>query len=132
MKRLQNRGESRGIEICFENAGSYGNENPFILADIVREIDGSMCFDTGHMFAEHGQDSMELFLEQNLDIISHFHVHDTREGHDMHMPVGSGGINWEYLAEFLQDFQGTVCMELITDDQEYHSISARKLLEYLD
>lgn len=127
IKKIKALGEQRGIEVCFENVGQYDTLEMFDLAEIVEEAEASMCFDTGHGFAEAGQEITEVFLEEEGNKISHIHAQDTRENEDLHLPVGCAQIDFEGFFSKLEDFDGSICLELFTDDPDYMLMSKEKV-----
>lgn len=129
VKKLKALGEEHGVEIVFENVGQFDTLEMFDLAEIIGEADASMCFDTGHGFAEAGQDITETFLENEGDLISHIHAQDTRENEDLHLPVGSAQVDFEAFFSKLEDFDGSVCLELFTADEDYLLLSKEKVEE---
>lgn len=132
IKILDKIGESCDVEIVMENVGQWDGIELFELGEILRRNNVSMCFDTGHAFSEVGQEETEEFLEEYSDIISHLHVQDTREGRDLHICIGEGEIEWSGLGEQLQDFDGTACLEIFTDDDDYQLLSRQKFQAALD
>lgn len=100
------------------------------LEALRQETGASMCFDTGHAFAEVGQEEMEKFLEEYSQVISHLYAQDTREGKDMHISIGEGEIDFEPVGGKLQDFNGSVTQEIYTDDPDYSRISRDKFLQH--
>jgi len=76
-----------------------------------------------------GQEEMEELLQEYSGIISHLHLQDTREGKDLHLPVGSAEIDFEALGEKLEEFDGTATMEIFTDDRDDIELSMEKVRE---
>ena len=130
--RLNDLGNSHGVEICMENVGQWDGIELFELGEILEHTNVSMCFDTGHAFAEVGQEETEVFLEEFSHVISHLHVQDTREGRDLHLCIGEGEIEWSPLGDYLKDFAGTACLEVFTSDSDYQLMSRDKFLESLE
>jgi sugar phosphate isomerase/epimerase len=128
---LSKLGEPYDIEVCIENVGQWDGIELFRLGEILEDQDVSMCFDTGHAFAEVGQEETEEFLEEHLELISHLHVQDTREGRDLHLCIGEGEIEWESLGSRLKGFNGTACLEVFTNDDDYQKLSREKFLNAL-
>ncbi|MFB6174361.1 MAG: sugar phosphate isomerase/epimerase family protein [Candidatus Nanohalobium sp.] len=129
IKKLKASGDEYGIEVVFENVGQFDTLEMFDLADIIEEAEAPMCFDTGHGFAEAGQEITETFLENKADLISHIHAQDTRENEDLHLPIGSAQIDFEALFSKLEGFDGSICLELFTDDEDYLLLSKQKVEE---
>jgi sugar phosphate isomerase/epimerase len=130
IRRLNEIGEKLNAEICFENIGHWNGLELFKLGETLEELNASMCFDTGHAFSEVGQEEMEEFLNEYAHLISHLHLQDTREGRDMHLPIGLEEIEFEPLAEKLSCFDGTATMEIFTSDKDYIRLSKEKVEEY--
>ncbi len=127
IEKLDKLGEKHGVEVCFENLGQWRGLELFELGPLLEELNVSMCFDTGHAFSEAGQEETEEFLEEYSHLISHLHLTDTREGRDMHLPLGSSEIEFQPLIDRLEDFEGTWCMEIFTEDNDYQLLSKQKL-----
>lgn len=130
IRKLKEIGEQHNVEICFENIGHWNGLDLFELGELLDELDASMCFDTGHAFSEVGQEEMEEFLDEYSHLISHLHLQDTREGRDMHLPIGSEEIEFKPVGEKLSDFNGTATMEIFTSDNDYILLSKEKVEEY--
>jgi len=129
MNLIDELGEKHGVEVCFENVnvGSIHGLDLFELGSICREEDLSMCLDTGHAFAEVGQEELEMFVADYSEVITHLHLQDTREGEDLHLPIGVGEIEFSSLEEFLENFEGTKCMEIFCSDEDYLEISRQRI-----
>lgn len=132
MQEINKLGERNGVEICFENIPFEESKTADLMefGEIIDELGLSMCFDNGHAFAETGEDEIKEFLEKYSRLVSHLHVQDTREGEDLHIPVGSGEFDFEILGEHFQGFDGTACLEVYTGDRDYQKLSSEKLLEH--
>jgi sugar phosphate isomerase/epimerase len=130
IEKMMELGEENNLEICFENMGQWRGLELFELGELLDELDASMCFDTGHAFSEVGQEETEEFLDEYSHLISHLHLTDTREGRDMHLPIGSEEVGFEAIGEKLSEFNGTATMEIFTSDNDYILLSKRKVEEY--
>lgn len=128
MKDIAELGQDHDIEICFENVniGYLNGVELFDLGRILDENNLSMCLDIGHAFEEVSQDDLEEFFEEYQSVVSHFHIQDTREGDDLHMPLGSGDIDFEFLGS-LDVSNQTFSLEIFTEDKEYLGISEDRL-----
>lgn len=129
IEKLKALGDEYGIEVVFENVGQFDTLEMFDLAEVIENAGASMCFDTGHGFAEAGQEITETFLENEGEKISHIHAQDTRENEDLHLPVGSAQIDFKEFFSRIEDFNGTMCLELFTSDPDYMLISKEKVEE---
>lgn len=132
IKKMMELGEENNLEICFENMGQWRGLELFELGELLDELEASMCFDTGHAFSEVGQEETEEFLDEYSHLISHLHLTDTREGRDMHLPIGSEEVGFEAIGEKLSDFDGTATMEIFTSDNDYILLSKKKVEEFFD
>ncbi len=105
------------VELVVENVGHQKRGLPLtVLGDIARETDTSVCFDVGHAYMEDGMDGVDRFLSRYDDLVSHLHVHDARSRGDTHLPIGAGEIDYDIVAEELPGYDGTVAVEVFTDD----------------
>ena len=89
------------------------------------------CFSVGHAYAEDGADGIDRFAKEYGDSISHLHLHDVRRRGDTHLPLGAGEIAFDQLVDRLPAFDGTVAIEVFSDDQQLLEDSigrARRLL----
>lgn len=83
-----------------------------ILADVIKELDVSVCFDIGHAFvyntgfAEH--------VNAFSDRIHIVHLHGPGLNSDDHNDLSYFGERWPVVMEFLQDFCGTVSLEVFS------------------
>lgn len=130
IEKMMELGKKYNLEICFENMGQWRGLELMELGELLDELNASMCFDTGHAFSEVGQEEMEEFLDEYVDLISHLHLTDTREGRDMHLPIGSEEVGFEAVGEKLSDFKGTATMEVFTAENDYILLSKQKVEEY--
>ena len=121
-------GDDAGVEVVVENVGHQARGFPLtVLGDLARETETPVCFDVGHAFAEDGDDGVERFLSRYGDLISHLHVHDVRSRGDTHLPIGAGEIEFDLVAEYLAGFDGTVAVEVFTDDRPLLRDSADRI-----
>ncbi|WP_440765810.1 sugar phosphate isomerase/epimerase family protein [Natronorubrum sp. DTA7] len=121
-----------GVELVVENVGHQKRGLPLtVLGDLARETETAVCFDVGHAFMEDGDDGVDRFLSQYGDLVSHLHVHDARSRGDTHLPIGAGEIDYEVVATHLEGFEGTVAVEVFTDDVPLLCDSARRVTDTL-
>lgn len=105
------------VELVVENVGHQKRGLPLtVLGDLARETETAVCFDVGHAYMEDGDDGVERFLSGYGDLVSHLHVHDARGRGDTHLPLGAGEIDYGIVSEELPDYDGTVAVEVFTDD----------------
>ena len=119
LESIVEAGQEAAVEVVVENVGHQKRGLPLsVLGDIARDVDAPVCFDVGHAYMEGGNDAIERFLKRNDDLISHLHVHDARSRGDTHLPLGAGEIRYDVVSQQLDAFDGTVAIEVFTDDRE--------------
>ncbi len=117
LRKIDAAGSEAGVEVVVENVGHQRHGLQLsVLGDIARETDTSVCFDVGHAYMEDGNDGVKRFAKRYGDLISHLHVHDARRRGDTHIPVGAGEIDYDIVSTYLEGFDGTVAIEVFTDD----------------
>lgn len=126
-------GAEAGVEVVVENVGHQKRGLQLtVLGDLARETGTPVCFDVGHAYAEDGDDGVERFLSRYGDLVTHLHVHDVRSRGDTHIPIGAGEIDYGLVAEHLGGFDGTVAVEVFTDDVALLRDTARRARECLE
>lgn len=128
MERVAAAGEDRGVEVCFENVGNVGGVALDAVGGLTAQADLPLCFDVGHAYMEHGNAAIGEFLAVHGDRVSHLHVHDARDRGDTHIPVGSGEVDYGVVADAIPGFDGTVTVEVFTDDPDHLALSAEKFV----
>ncbi|MFP8956917.1 sugar phosphate isomerase/epimerase family protein [Natrialbaceae archaeon A-CW3] len=122
-----------GIELVVENVGHQKRGLPLtVLGDLARETDTAVCFDVGHAYMEDGDDGVKRFLSGYGDLVSHLHVHDARSRGDTHLPIGAGEIDYGIVTEHLAGFDGTVAVEVFTDDLPLLRDTAQRATGFLE
>ena len=130
LERIVEVGIDAGVEVVVENVGhqKYGLQLT-VLGDIARETDTPVCFDVGHAYMEDGNDGVKRFTKRYGDLVSHLHVHDARSRGDTHIPVGAGEIDYDLLARYMGEFDGTIAVEVFTDDGPLLCDTARRVAD---
>lgn len=128
---LKEFSDTHGVELCLENS-SRDWPNPEDLVDLALETGVSLCIDTGHArLNSQSDEEMVEYVEQQADLISHFHLNDNREGYwegDEHLPLGLGTIDFPGILKALPDhWVGTMTLEVVTNDFDYIELAGRKL-----
>ncbi len=133
LSAISNIGSDTGVEVVVENVGHQRRGLPLsVLGRLAREAGASVCFDVGHAYMEDGEDGIARFTREYGDLISHLHVHDARGRGDTHLPIGAGEIRYGELSERLDGFDGTVAVEVFTDDVDLLRDTARRVADHLD
>ena len=132
LRRVADAGREAGVEVVVENVGHHhGGLQLSVLGEIADETDTPICFDVGHAYMEGGNKAIKRFLRSHGDRISHLHCHDVRRRGDTHIPVGAGEIDYAILESELSGFDGTVALEVFTDDETLLVDSAERVAERL-
>jgi sugar phosphate isomerase/epimerase len=121
-----------GVTLCFENF----EEDYFKVEDlrnILEETDGlKMTLDVGHAYMKSGgMDAVVGMIRELSGWLTHVHVHDNHGGHDEHLPLGVGNIEFDKVVKTLKiaGYDKTITLEIHSDDREYLQISLRKMKE---
>lgn len=127
LSAIDDAAQSAGVELVVENVGhqSHGLQLS-VLFDAAEQADCAVCFDVGHAYMEEGNDGIKRICKYDSDRISHLHVHDARRRGDTHLPIGAGEIDYSILTEHLDNFDGTVAVEVFTDDTALLADSGRR------
>ncbi|TYT62144.1 sugar phosphate isomerase/epimerase family protein [Natrialba swarupiae] len=122
-----------GVELVVENVGHQARGLQLtVLGDLARETGTSVCFDVGHAYMEDGDDGVDRFCSRYGDLVSHLHVHDARSRGDTHIPIGAGEIDYGVVTDHLAGFDGTVALEVFTDDLDLLDDTARRATAALE
>lgn len=125
-------GEAAGVEVVIENVGHQKRGLQLsVLGDLAEETNTPVCFDVGHAYMEDGMDGITRFLKHHANRVSHLHVHDARSRGDTHLPLGAGEIDYDVVDEYLGDFDGTVAIEVFTDDRSLLLDTADRIRSHL-
>ncbi|ELZ55195.1 MULTISPECIES: sugar phosphate isomerase/epimerase family protein [Halorubrum] len=132
LRRVADAGREAGVEVVVENVGhQHAGLQLSVLGEIARETDTAICFDVGHAYMEGGNKAIKRFLRSHGDRISHLHCHDVRRRGDTHLPVGAGEVDYGLVASELTGFDGTVALEVFTDDEALLLDSAERVADRL-
>ncbi|MWV63959.1 TIM barrel protein [Halorubrum sp. JWXQ-INN 858] len=132
LRRVADAGREAGVEVVVENVGHHhGGLQLSVLGDLARETGTPVCFDVGHAYMEGDNKAIRRFLRSNGDLVSHLHLHDVRRRGDTHIPVGAGEVDYEMLSDELVGFEGTVALEVFTDDDALLLDSAARVADTL-
>jgi len=126
VKRLHKEANDRGLELLVENF----NASSFTIKEfklLFAELDVGMTFDVGHSITSDGE-GFDNYLAQFRKRIRHVHLHDNDRHRDMHLPLGAGKMDVARVVKELKGFyDGTITLEVHSQDREYLKISREKL-----
>lgn len=85
--------------------------------------------DVGHAFIRGNR--FRQLLQTFKDKLVHMHLSDNRTREDDHMPIGAGNINWVDVIQAVKGigYDGTITLEVFSNDPRYLAASREKLLE---
>lgn len=125
----------RGIRLMVENLDKVF-AGPDDLQPIFEAVpDAGFHLDIGHANLNLGlgePNRTAALLKAFSDRLAHVHVSDNRGGAgDLHLPLGTGSIDWKAQAKNLKDtgWDGTVTLEVFSRDREYLRASRRAWLK---
>ena len=126
IKRLHKRAAEHGLDLLVENFNSVSfSIKEFKL--LFSELDIGMTFDVGHASTASGE-GLENYLAQFKKRVKHVHLHDNNRREDQHLPLGAGKIDIPKAVKELKSFyDGTITLEVHSEDREYLKISRDKL-----
>jgi sugar phosphate isomerase/epimerase len=82
--------------------------------------------DIGHANL-HGR-RPEQFIQEFSSRLTHVHLHDNVRNQDLHLPMGSGTVNWDEVIKSLKrHYDGTITIEVFSRDKDYVLHSRDKL-----
>lgn len=129
LERIKQRGEGVGVRVVVENVGHQRLGVPItVLGELADHRDIDLCFDIGHAYMENGNNIIDSFLNEFGELVDHLHIHDARSRGDTHLPVGAGEVDFSIVSKRLAGFDGTVAIEIFTDDTFLLTDSARRVL----
>lgn len=131
-KEIIERASQFGIKVCFENltTGLFSNPEDFkILFEKVPKA--GLTFDIGHA---NLNGNIFSFISSFRKKIVHVHAHDNDGNSDVHMPIGSGNINWPIVLKALKeiDYDRTMTLEMHTPEREFIKSGTERLIKLSD
>ena len=132
---LADHAAGMGVTICVENMppGVFPGSRIIDLREVVDEIDRcevALALDTGHANISASASSETLAAGPRLRTT---HVHDNDGRQDVHLPPGSGTIDWGEWVESLDaiDYRGPIMLECIKHLRERPESLTGEFLEGL-
>ncbi len=126
IQKILNFAREVGVKIMLEPLGT--------IHDHARSIDRLLALNKGLYFQADighlnifGREPVQ-YLRRYKDKLMHVHMHDNDGVDDLHLPIGAGSIDWDHLISELKSFyDGTITLEIFSDDREYVLYSKEKL-----
>lgn len=127
LRRAVTIGARLGVGILYEPIGSELDtpENTLRVLDAVPGL--GLHVDIGHcnLWGRRPADLIRLFAGR----IRHVHLHDNDGRADLHLPPGTGKIEWPPVIAALRaaGYDGTVTLEVFSRDRDYLLLAKRKV-----
>jgi sugar phosphate isomerase/epimerase len=119
-----------GVRLMVENMGrSFGT--PEELSPLFGAAPGAgFHLDVGHAHLGRRPEEANrtaVLLEAFADRLAHVHVHDNLGLDDLHLPLGSGSVDWPEVAHVLRraGYDGTVTIEIFSREPAHVETSSR-------
>jgi len=126
--QLNDKASDLGMQILLENVfvASFNDEE----FEELFKCGFRFCLDIGHAFISGGNEKIFDYMKKFKRYIMHVHMHDNFGVRDLHLPLGTGRIDLEKVIQKLKSFyNGTVTLEVHTQDARYFILSKEKLKE---
>ncbi len=126
-KALVENANKRGMKIMIEQAGTPYDSEKNIEAIISRVPGLLFNLDIGH--ANLFGNSPMKFIKKFRSRIAHVHMHDNNGIMDMHLPIGSGIIEWKSVVrELKKHYDSTITLEIYAEDKDFVLLSRKRLI----
>lgn len=126
LRKLVHEAERFNIDIMYEPIDSQ-HDSIINVAEILKKVPGlKLHIDIGHanMFGR----KPEEFIRKFFGKLKHVHLHDNDGNRDLHLPMGTGNIDWEKLLKVLKKhYDGTITLEIFSQDRDHVLLSREKL-----
>lgn len=127
--RLADLAAEMGITVLVENMPGFSRV-PQMKPMLEAVPDAKLLIDIGHANLDTPYNRAEELLANFGHRLGHVHVSDNRGGHDdLHLPLGVGNINWLQVVRLIKNtgYDDTITIEVFGDDDDYLTMSLRKL-----
>lgn len=106
-------------------------DSPENVRAVLDAVPGLIChIDTGHsnLCGRRPEEVLRYFG----DVVRHIHISDNNGQSDLHLPPGTGNIDWEAVFAVLKDigYDRTLTLEVFSDDRNY-VLQAKRTIEQL-
>lgn len=127
LKKLVDVAGEAGIQVLYEPIGKPqdSQENLEVILSALPEI--GCHLDLGHCNL-HGK-SPQNMIRSFGDRLCHVHLHDNFGNADMHLPPGTGNIDWDEVFQAFKDvgYSGTITLEIFSKDRDYLLLAKKKV-----
>lgn len=130
LRRLVERTRALGIELMYEPVG-HDHDTPDHLAEILAAVPGLLChLDIGH--CNTGGRNPGAMLRRFGPQVRHLHLHDNDGRSDLHLPPGTGCIDWPDVVAALREihYAHTATIEVFARDRDYVLLALKRCREW--
>ncbi len=127
LKELVAIGAEYGIQILYEPVDRK-QDSPENLERILDAVPEAGChLDLGHCNL-HGK-TPEGMIRRFGERLRHVHLHDNYGNADMHLPPGTGNVDWDEVFMAFKDvgYNDTVTLEIFSNDRNYVLLAKKKI-----
>lgn len=126
LKKLVEEAKKYNINLIYEPIDTWQDDIKSV-SEILKKVPNLyLHIDIGHvnLFGR----KPEQFIKKFHNKLKHIHLHDNNGEKDLHIPMGTGNINWENLIKILKKYySGTITLEIFSRDKDYVLLSKDKL-----
>ena len=126
LRKLVREAEKLNMGLMYEPIDSR-HDNIENVSEVLLKVPGlQLHIDIGHanMFGRKPEEFIKTFHKK----LKHIHMHDNDGNKDLHLPMGTGNINWEKLIKILKKYyDGTITLEIFSEDRDHVLLSKEKL-----
>jgi sugar phosphate isomerase/epimerase len=126
LKKLVKVAKNYNLELMLEPIDTHQDDIESV-SEILKKVPGLyLHIDIGHvnLFGR----KPEQFIKKFHRKLKHIHLHDNDGNKDLHIPMGTGKIDWENLIKILKKYyDGTITLEIFSKDKDYILLSRNKL-----
>ena len=123
---------SRNVRIMYELLGGW-RDAPANIRQVLNELPDLLChLDLGH--CNLCGSSPEAMIRAFADRLHHIHLHDNNGQADLHLPPGTGTIDWPAVMQALREvgYDGTITLEIFSPDPDYALLALEKVRGWVD
>ena len=116
-----------GLRVAVENMPEFFMMLGKTASDMEALIDGSdlgICFDIGHAYTARQMDELLALKDRFINV----HIHDNNGGHDEHLTIGEGVIDFQSVLSKLKGYKGNYVIETKTMES---ALKSRELLKQM-
>jgi len=129
LRDLVAAGANDGIRIMYEPIATE-KDAPQNVARILNEVPELLChLDMGH--SNVCGRKPQTAIRELADRLYHVHVHDNDGFSDLHLPPGTGTIDWPEVFRAFKEvgYDSTLTLEVFSTDRDYVLLAKRKIEE---